>query len=112
MNQKNWIKWGIALIVTLSVLFILEGVKQEINDLKVQMESMSIQINQLQEESINYLARDDLDPVLDKLVTYSEEVHQCMDEVRYLKDDFSAWQGMWDALFNYKQQEYLRTRGE
>lgn len=98
------LQYTTALLITL--LIILTGIRSQERDRKINsnIATLSSRItsieSQLQTIQDNYISYDDLQPVLDEFVEYQEEV----DEIRNNLNDFN---GLWDQLFNYEQEQYV-----
>lgn len=98
----------VALILTLACVFLIRTTsiqQNEIETLKAELKTELIDIKQdiarLDEESIEYVTYEAIQPLIDDIDEYQAEMHRMGDNL----NDFNA---LWNALFDYEQEQYIR----
>lgn len=98
------LQYIVALILTLSCVFLIHTAsmqKSEIETLKLGIAELRHDVTRLDDESIEYVTYEAIQPLIDNIDEYMNE----MERMGRNLDDFNA---LWNALFDYEQEQYVR----
>lgn len=94
----------IALIISTYIL-VIKGFNctiEKIEALEVELTGIKVEVEEIQKD---YVRIDDLQPALDDLAVYSEEME-------YMKANLNDFNGLWNQLFGYEQKKYIEKHGK